>query len=142
MGLTEDPKEARESGIDPTTGMQRKYVVLSEEERAQGFVRPVRLSYVHEKCGTVTTMAREIAETYARDPWFYGGTCGAGGQDPFRVGEAGEFVGQGTDERVATCPPPSPPTRPPTRRWGSGGRWRTSNPVSTRWTSLLTPVSR
>ncbi len=47
MGLTTDPKEARESGIDPATGQQRLYVVLSEEERAKGFVRPVMRSYRH-----------------------------------------------------------------------------------------------
>ncbi len=33
--------------IDPATGQQRAYVVLSEEERAKGFVRPLRRSYVH-----------------------------------------------------------------------------------------------
>ena len=53
--------------IDPKTGMQKGYVVLSAEERAKGFVRPVRRSYVHVGCGTVTTMGRALAETYARD---------------------------------------------------------------------------
>lgn len=33
--------------INPATGMQKGYVVLSAEERAKGFVRPVRRSYVH-----------------------------------------------------------------------------------------------
>lgn len=33
--------------IDPATGMQKAYVVLSQEERAKGFVRPVRRSYRH-----------------------------------------------------------------------------------------------
>ena len=33
--------------IDPATGQQKGYVVLSAEERAQGFVRPLRDSYVH-----------------------------------------------------------------------------------------------
>lgn len=92
MGLTTDPEEARNSGIDETTGMQRMYAVLSEEERAKGFVRPVRTSYVHTKCGTVTKMAREIAETYARDPHYYGGTFCANCQNHFPVGVDGEFV--------------------------------------------------
>lgn len=48
--------------------------MLSEEERAKGFVRPVRQTYKHLKCGSVTTMGLAIAETYARDPSFYGGT--------------------------------------------------------------------
>lgn len=33
--------------IDPATGMQKGYVVLSAEERARGFVRPVRRTYRH-----------------------------------------------------------------------------------------------
>ena len=33
--------------IDPRTGQQKGYVVLSAAERAKGFVRPVRRSYVH-----------------------------------------------------------------------------------------------
>jgi hypothetical protein len=60
--------------IDPATGMQKGYVVLSEEERAKGFIRPVRSAYVHKTCGTVTTMGQSIAETYARNPKFYSGT--------------------------------------------------------------------
>lgn len=60
--------------IDPNTGMQKGYVVLSAEERTKGFVRPYREAYVHNKCGAVTRMTRSIAETYARDPYFYSGT--------------------------------------------------------------------
>lgn len=92
MGLTTDPEEARASGIDPATGQQNKYVVLSEEERAKGFVRPVRRTYVHEKCGASTTMGQALAETYARDPKFYGGTFCVACKDHFPVGEQGEFV--------------------------------------------------
>ena len=40
--VTDDHRE-----INPETGMQKGYVVLSEDERAKGFVRPVRRSYVH-----------------------------------------------------------------------------------------------
>lgn len=73
-------------------GQQKGYVVLSESERARGFIRPVRRTYVHQKCGVATTMSQSIAETYARDPDFYSGTfcCGCGSHFP--VGEAGEFV--------------------------------------------------
>jgi hypothetical protein len=60
--------------IDQATGMQKGYVVLSAEERAKGFVRPVRDRYTHLKCGAVTEMGRALAETYARDPKFYSGT--------------------------------------------------------------------
>ena len=88
--------------IDPKTGMQKEYVVLSEEERAKGFVRPVRKAYIHLKCGTVTTMHRELAETYARDPKFYSGTYCYDCKDHFPIGEGGEFVWDGTDIKVGT----------------------------------------
>lgn len=132
-------------------GQQQDYVVLTPEERAKGFVRPVRRSYRHvgpsgpqhpprdldpEKeghfaasgyvkfeqypegsqsrgrfwgqeqldavgkgCGTRTTMSHAIAETYARDPRFYGGTfcCGCGKHLP-----VDEFVWEGTNERVGS----------------------------------------
>lgn len=55
-------------------GQQKDYVVLSPEERAKGFVRPVRRSYIHKVCGNDTRMSQAIAETYARDPYFYSGT--------------------------------------------------------------------
>jgi hypothetical protein len=86
----------------PRAGQQEGYVVLADEERAKGFVRPVRSSYRHLKCGTVTTMGQTLAETYARDPKFYSGTfcCGCGTHFP--VGEAGEFVWDGTNEKVGT----------------------------------------
>ncbi len=37
-------------------GQQQDYVVLAESEREKGFVRPVRRSYKHLTCGSVTTM--------------------------------------------------------------------------------------
>jgi hypothetical protein len=115
--------------VDPATGQHGAYWVLPEEERAKGFVRPVRESYKHvgvpapknlrdltdeEKarqapygyvkfeeygperspvtgrfwtqaqldklggCGTITTMGRALAETWARDVGYYGATfCAA-----------------------------------------------------------------
>jgi hypothetical protein len=83
-------------------GMQNDYVVLAEEERAKGLVRPVRRSYKHLKCGVVTIMGQTLAETYARDPGFYSGTfcCGCG--EHFLVGADGEFVWDGSTEKVGT----------------------------------------
>lgn len=127
--LTTDPNDpALGYGVDDKPRpQQEKYLVLSEAERARGFIRPLRLSYKHvgppgptyplsdltEKerklwgdeyakfetyperkesqatgkfwtqtqldnvgkgCGTVTTMNQAIAETYAREPHFYGAT--------------------------------------------------------------------
>lgn len=88
--------------INPATGMQKAYVVLSAEERAKGFVRPVRRSYVHDKCGSVTEMGEALAETYARKPDFYSGTFCVGCRDHFPVGPNGEFVWDDTDQKVGT----------------------------------------
>jgi hypothetical protein len=127
------------------------YLVLSEEERGKGFVRPVRMAYRHvgpmgpkyhlrdltdrEKarygdsgyvsyeeypetenalgrfwtqkqldsidngCGVGTTMSLALAETYARQPSFYGATYCVGCQMHLPVSE---FVWAGTDERVGS----------------------------------------
>lgn len=88
--------------INPKTGMQQGYVVLAEEERAKGFVRPYRNEYTHLKCGGITTMGRTIAETYARDPTFYGGTFCGHCRSHFPIGANGEFVWVGTTEKVGT----------------------------------------
>lgn len=107
--MTEEPRRTLSDGTQiypehrrlKQNGQQEGYVVLAEEERAKGFVRPVRRSYKHLKCGGVTTMGQTLAETYARDPKFYDGTfcchCGA----HFPVAD-GEFVWAGTDEKVGT----------------------------------------
>jgi len=109
--------------INPATGQQRNYVVLTPEERSKGFVRPVRRTYTHVGrlqefenpdhpsgetqrwkqriggCGADTTMSVEIAETYARDPKFYSGTfcikCRA--HLPLN-----EFVWRDTEEQVGS----------------------------------------
>jgi hypothetical protein len=108
--MTEEPRTTLEDGTQiypehrrlKENGQQEGYVVLAEEERAKGFIRPVRHSYVHDKCKGVTTMSNALAETYARDPFFYIGTfcchCGA----HFPVGENGKFLWAGTNERVGT----------------------------------------
>jgi hypothetical protein len=79
-------------------GQQKGYVVLTAEERAKGFVQPVRNRYLHKTCGTVTSMGNSLAETYARDPWFYSGTfcVNCGSHFPLE-----EFVWQGTDESLS-----------------------------------------
>ena len=162
--LTDDPKDPRlRRGVDnEETPQSEVYLILSEEERAKGFVRPVRGSYLHvgrrytdyeirqitaeekirlkkenkkeysvviyhvkdedghfiggtyiteeelkqlqEKghiggCGTVTTMSLPLAETYARNPSFYGATYCCGCRKHLPVGE---FVWEGTDEIVGS----------------------------------------
>jgi hypothetical protein len=103
MGLTTDPEDSCLAEIRPD-GQQECYLILSAEERAKGFVRPVRRSYVHIKCGSVTTMGQELAETYARDPAFYGGTFCAKCRTHFRLitADGPQFFWEGTDERVGS----------------------------------------
>lgn len=76
MGITTDPNDPRlDRGVDDEPIPQHDtYLVLSEEERGKGFVRPLRTAYQHIECGSVTTMGLAIAETYARQPGFYGAT--------------------------------------------------------------------
>lgn len=83
-------------------GQQQGYVVLAEEERAKGFVRPVRYTYTHLKCGGNTSMSQTIAETYARNPYFYSGTFCCDCEEHFPVGPKGQFVWKGTNEKVGT----------------------------------------
>lgn len=153
MSLTTDRSDPA-LRVTEASGMQKKYLVLSEEERAKGFVRPVRRSYQHvglaapsglrdlteeeheqydqygyvkfepntdsessvigtfwtqerlnkinNGCGIVTKMNRELAETYARDPKFYGATFCAGCHTHLPVGERGEFIWVDGEERVGT----------------------------------------
>lgn len=76
------------------TGQHKDYIVLCEEERQKGFVRPFRNKYIHVgvdgheidpsnpakhgrtngACGAETRMGTALSETYARDPKFYGAT--------------------------------------------------------------------
>lgn len=109
--MTDEPRTTLSDGtqiypahreIDPATGQQKGYVVLAEEELAKGFVRPLRRSYLHLKCGSVTTMGHTLAATCARDPYFYSGAFCAVCRAHFPVGEDGEFVWSGTSEKVGT----------------------------------------
>lgn len=129
MSLTDDPTNPKLThGVDTEPVPQADvYLVLSEAERAKGFIRPVRKTYVHvglkhkhplrdlseeeherydqygyvkfepypeesgklgrywtqadldtHGCGTATTMGQALAETYARNPGFYGATYCSG----------------------------------------------------------------
>jgi hypothetical protein len=98
------PETGWEHGPAPApideTGQHKAYWVLPESERAKGFIRPVRRTYKHvgpcsegrQPCGSVTTMSQVIAETYARDPKYYGATFCANCRGHYPVGEHGEFV--------------------------------------------------
>lgn len=103
--ITDDPNDPRLGHGVGGEGMNEAYLVLSDEERAKGFVRPYRDHYVHvgpppgregaltgRGCGVETRMNRAIAETYARQPHFYGATFCVGCNTHLPVGEHGEFV--------------------------------------------------
>lgn len=108
--VTPDHRELKENG------QQKGYVVLSEAERAKGFVRPVRTAYIHaghnpemsgpvlikpgaNGCGARTVMAQSIAETYARDPKFYNGTFCVGCREHRPLDQ---FIWEGTNEIVGS----------------------------------------
>jgi hypothetical protein len=78
-------------------GQQKGYICLTPAELSKGFVQPVRNSYIHKTCGSLTRMSALLAETYARDPWFYSGTfcCACGAHFPLE-----QFVWDGTDESL------------------------------------------
>lgn len=156
MSLTTDPShpDLQRGQTDGPVPQNKVYLVLSDEERAKGFVRPVRKSYLHvgrkydgplemidprvinDKtyvaiapvysngkriggaylmehevqqfmatggyvggCHTITTMATPIAETYARNPSFYGATycCHC-----MRHVSVGECHWEGTNEKVGS----------------------------------------
>ena len=76
------PEDGSHKTLRPD-GQQVDYVVLTPEERAKGFAKPLRHSYIHAYpsetdrqvgCGGETMMGTAIAETYARNPRFYSGT--------------------------------------------------------------------
>jgi len=90
MSLVTDRKDL-DTTLD-ADGQQKTYLVLSEEERAKGFIRPVRSTYKHEECGSVTRMGQALAETYARNPTFYGSTFCVACKTHLPVGAEGEFV--------------------------------------------------
>jgi hypothetical protein len=91
------PEDYSHTDLKPN-GQQKDYLVLTPEERAKGFIRPVRRSYVH-KCGVLTTMSQAIAETYARDPKFYSGTFCVGCRKHLPLDE---FHWDGTTEVVGS----------------------------------------
>jgi len=77
--VTTDPKDPRLTrGVDTKPSPQAEVYLISpqlpEEYRSKAYIRPLRTSYTHTLCGQGTVMGREIAETYARDPKFYGAT--------------------------------------------------------------------
>lgn len=104
MPLTDDPCDPRltHGSDDEPTPQAEVYLVLSEKERAKGFVRPVRRSYAHLTCGHITTMGTVLAETYARDPHFYRATYCCACEMHRPVGEDGEFVWVDDGSKVGT----------------------------------------
>lgn len=69
-----EPVEKVRSEQTQETGQHKGYIVLCQDERNKGFVRPYRDTYRHRTCGAVTKMGRALSETYARDPLFYSHT--------------------------------------------------------------------
>lgn len=104
MATTSDRNDPRLThGVDSEPVDQAEvYLVMSDEERAKGFVRPVRRSYRHLTCGAVTTMNQAIAESYAARPDMYGATYCCNCRRHLPVGEHGEFVWEPDGSKVGT----------------------------------------
>ncbi len=95
MGIVTNRKDL-DTTIDPSTGMQKTYLALPEEQRIKGTFRNI---YTHTVCGFSTTMNPAIAETFATNPKFYSHTYCALCKGHWPVDE---FVWRGTEERVGT----------------------------------------
>jgi|SRR6185312_1747924 len=83
-------------------GQKADHWVLSPEERAKGYIRPVRVKYKHTVCGTVTSMPQACAETYAVKPSYYGATWCCGCCEYLQVGEYGDFIWLDDGTKVGT----------------------------------------
>lgn len=84
-------------------GQQRRHVTLDDATLAAApRVRPVRDSYRHEKCGSITRMPQKVAETYAAKPDAYHSTWCATCHDYLPVGAKGEFVWLDDGTKVGT----------------------------------------
>jgi hypothetical protein len=71
MGLTTDPDSPCLKNIEES-GQQSCYLVLSEEERAKGFVRPVRRTYIHVGIPGPKYDLRDLTEDERKDYDQYG----------------------------------------------------------------------
>lgn len=72
---------------------------MTDEERAKGYVRPLRFTYVHTTCGSETVMTKGSAELWAKQPGRQPETfCGRCHADF----PAAQFVWIGSTERVGT----------------------------------------
>lgn len=51
--------------------LPRNVEELKTEDKLQGFIRPLRYSYIHGLCGSRSNFGKAVASTYARDLKFY-----------------------------------------------------------------------
>jgi hypothetical protein len=63
-----------------SNGQHEHHPINTEGE----YVAPIRRTYIH-KCGAATTIGTKIAETYAKNPKYYGRTFCTGCRDYFPV---------------------------------------------------------
>jgi len=75
--LTTNPNDPRlKEGQKNETGQHEIYLILSEEERLKGFVRPVRTSYVHTgkkielEGGKLRKLNKKEKEKYKEDNYY------------------------------------------------------------------------
>lgn len=103
--LVRDTKTGAPTEEKLADGQLKDHYVLCPEDRAKGYVEPYRESYIHEKCGGLTRMPRACAETYAVQPEYYGSTFCCHCRGYFPVGANGEFIWDGSNQKVGTRKP-------------------------------------
>lgn len=77
------PPEEFDYGERQEDGQFENYPTIDEGE----FEQKIRKTYVHGKCGTKTTMTRDLAESVARDPTYYAKTFCTGCREHVPVSE-------------------------------------------------------
>lgn len=81
--MSEDPPGDFDYGDKKEDGQYENHPTIDEGD----FVQEVRKKYVHEECGSSTTMSSDIARSVARDPDYYSKTFCKSCGDYFDVDE-------------------------------------------------------
>ena len=84
------PEDDSHRAIDPKTGMQKGYVVLSPEERAKGFVKPVRRKYRHTGPPAAPANLRDLTAEEIKNHGSYGYVK----FEPYEPGSHGSATGR------------------------------------------------
>lgn len=97
MSWADQPRDV--CGRFTSRPIKKATYILTDKERDRGYVRPVRQTYTHKKCGKDTMLAIALAQGFAGDLSFlreaYCTTCGK----HFPVSD---FLWEETEEEVGS----------------------------------------